>query len=432
MKTLYLDLFSGISGDMFLGAMLDLGLDEGYLRQQLDLLEIGSYELKVGRASRSSVEGVKFDVLLDASQGETHHSHSHGGHTHAHSHTHSHGGIEDHGHDTDHARNYAQIKTLIRQSPLSDWVKKRAEAIFHRIAVAEGKVHGLPPEEVHFHEVGAVDSIVDILGACIALEKMGCPRVLASPVVEGTGFVHCAHGKFPVPTMATLSILGEAGIALSQCDVPHELVTPTGAALLAELVESFGPMEGLVATQVGYGLGGRDIPGRPNVLRAVLGTTSPSQPEAEDCSDQVVLLQTNLDDCQPEWLGHFMELALKHGALDVFFAPIYMKKQRPGVLLSLLCARGQEDTFERLMFRETTAFGLRKSYHDRIKLTRREGEVATAFGNIMTKEGYLGDARLRVTAEFESCRQAAQQFGVPIQHVYQAVERALGNRLEDL
>ncbi|MEK9863193.1 MAG: LarC family nickel insertion protein, partial [Verrucomicrobiota bacterium] len=216
MKTLYLDLFSGISGDMFLGAMLDLGLDEGYLRQQLDLLEIGSYELKVGRASRSRVEGVKFDVLLDASQGETHHSHSHGGHTHAHSHTHSHGGIEDHGHDTDHARNYAQIKTLIRQSPLSDWVKERAEAIFHRIAVAEGKVHGLPPEEVHFHEVGAVDSIVDILGACIALEKMGCPRVLASPVVEGTGFVHCAHGKFPVPTMATLSILGEAGIALSQ------------------------------------------------------------------------------------------------------------------------------------------------------------------------------------------------------------------------
>ncbi|MEK9864440.1 MAG: LarC family nickel insertion protein, partial [Verrucomicrobiota bacterium] len=238
---------------------------------------------------------------------------------------------------------------------------------------------------------------------------------------------HCAHGKFPVPTMATLSILGEAGIALSQCDVPHELVTPTGAALLAELVESFGPMEGLVATQVGYGLGGRDIPGRPNVLRAVLGTTSASQPEVEDCSDQVVLLQTNLDDCQPEWLGQLMELAFKLGALVVFFAPIYIKKQRPGVLLSLLCARGQEDTFERLMFRETTAFGLRKSYHDRIKLTRREGEVATAFGNIMTKEGYLGDARLRVTAEFESCRQAAQQFGVPIQHVYQAVERALGN-----
>ncbi|MGA0327141.1 MAG: LarC family nickel insertion protein [Limisphaerales bacterium] len=266
MKTLYLDLFSGISGDMFLGAMLDLGLDESYLREQLALLDVGDYELRIHRSSRSSVEGVKFDVLLNAPQNPSDQNvSSHGGHSH------SHGGMEDHGHDTEHARDFAQIKELIRSSALSLWVQEKAESVFHRIAVAEGKVHGLPPDEVHFHEVGAVDSIVDILGACIALESMGKPQVRASVVVEGTGFVHCAHGKFPVPTMATLSILGEAGIALTQCDLPYELVTPTGAALLAEFSQSFGLMKGLVAEKVGYGLGGRDIPGRPNVLRAVLG-----------------------------------------------------------------------------------------------------------------------------------------------------------------
>ena len=265
MKTLYLDLFSGISGDMFLGAMLDLGLDESHLREQLALLDVGDYELRIHRSSRSSVEGVKFDVLLNAPQNppdqnvSSHggHSHSHGGHSHSHGgHSHSHGGMEDHGHDTEHARDFAQIKELIRSSALSSWVQEKAESVFHRIAVAEGKVHGLPPDEVHFHEVGAVDSIVDILGACIALESMGKPQVRASVVVEGTGFVHCAHGKFPVPTMATLSILGEAGIALTQCDLPYELVTPTGAALLAEFSQSFGLMKGLVAEKVGYGLGG--------------------------------------------------------------------------------------------------------------------------------------------------------------------------------
>jgi len=217
MQTLYLDIFSGISGDMFLGAMLDLGLDESFLREQLETIPVGDYKLKVYRDTRSSVEGVKFDVILDQSD-STHSHHHHHGHAHSHdhhTHSHSHGGIEDHGHDDEHARNYAQIRTLIDESPLSDWVKQRSISVFHRIAIAEGKVHGLPPEEVHFHEVGAVDSIVDIIGACIALEALGRPRVLSAPVVEGTVFVHCAHGKFPVPTMATLSILGEAGISLT-------------------------------------------------------------------------------------------------------------------------------------------------------------------------------------------------------------------------
>lgn len=419
MQTLYLDIFSGISGDMFLGAMLDLGLDESHLRQQLASIPVGDYKLKVYRDARSSVEGVKFDVLLDAVRSGNGHSHSHDHH----SHTHSHGGIEDHGHDDDHARNYAQIRTLIEESPLSDWVKQRSISVFHRIAVAEGKVHGLPPEEVHFHEVGAVDSIVDILGACIALEALGCPRVLSAPVVEGTGFVHCAHGKFPVPTMATLSILGDAGIGLTQCDVPYELVTPTGAALLAEFGEAFGPMQGLVAHKVGYGLGGRDIPGKPNVLRAILGESAFSESEGDLESDTVVVLETNLDDCRPEIIGHFMDLAMKRGALDVYYTPIQMKKNRPGVLLSVLCHAKDADTFRNLILSETTAFGVRSTTMERRKLKRSAGTIQTEFGEIKTKTGYLNGKPIRVTPEYESCRKAAESAAVPIQTIYQSVEK---------
>ncbi len=429
MQTLYLDIFSGISGDMFLGAMLDLGLDESFLREQLETIPVGDYKLKVYRDTRSSVEGVKFDVILDQSD-STHSHHHHHGHAHSHdhhTHSHSHGGIEDHGHDDEHARNYAQIRTLIDESPLSDWVKQRSISVFHRIAIAEGKVHGLPPEEVHFHEVGAVDSIVDIIGACIALEALGRPRVLSAPVVEGTGFVHCAHGKFPVPTMATLSILGEAGISLTQCDVPYELVTPTGAALLAEFSESFGPMQGLVARKVGYGLGGRDIPGKPNVLRAVLGETVSAQTQDELEADTVVVLETNLDDCRPEIIGHFMDLALKRGALDVFYTPIQMKKHRPGVLLSVLCQPEDAVEFRTLILKETTAFGVRSATMERQKLKRSSGKVKTPYGEIETKVGYLGGKAIRVTPEYESCRQASEAAQVSIQTVYASAEKHIEN-----
>ena len=288
MATLYLDIFSGISGDMFIGALIDLGIDARLLETELGRLGVGGYHLHVKRAQKSAIEGVKFDVHLA-------HSHSHGPeHSHGHGHGHGEG---DHSHGDEH-RSFADIRRMILSSQLSDWVKQRSVSVFKRIAVAEGKIHGHPPEEVHFHEVGAIDSIVDIVGACIALEMLGCPRVLASPVVEGTGWVNCAHGRFPVPTTATLEILGAKGIALTQCEEPHELVTPTGAALLAEFVESFAPMTGLVATRVGYGLGTRDNKTRPNVLRAVLGEVVTSAgPTAHDWeTDSIAVLETNLDD----------------------------------------------------------------------------------------------------------------------------------------
>src|SRR5215471_18658560 len=245
MKTLYLDIFSGISGDMMIGALIDLGVDAHRLEDELEKLGLDGYHLHVSRSHKASIEGIKFDVHLahdhthDAGASVTHHGHHHGhSHEHDHEHHHEHG----HAHQHSHGRTFSDIKKLIEHSALSDWVKQKSIAVFNRIAVAEGKIHGQSPEQVHFHEVGAVDSIVDIVGTCIGLEMLGRPRILASPVVEGSGWINCAHGRFPIPAPATLAILGARSIALTQCDEPHELVTPTGAALLAELAEEFAPM----------------------------------------------------------------------------------------------------------------------------------------------------------------------------------------------
>ncbi len=288
MKTLYLDLISGIAGDMFIAALLDLGVDARRLERELKKIKLEGYHLHISRQQKASIAGVKFDVHLahDHDHGdEHHHEHEHGhehhshGHSHDHHHEHGHHHDEDsHSHSHEHSqeekRNFSEIKKLISLSKLSTWVKQKSIAVFQRIADAEGKIHGLPPKEVHFHEVGAVDSIVDIVGAAIALELLGKPRVLASPVVEGTGWIRCAHGRFPVPAPATLAILGARGIGITQCEEPNELVTPTGAAMLAEFVENFGPMQNLAAEKIGFGLGTRDNKTRPNVLRAVLGTAS--------------------------------------------------------------------------------------------------------------------------------------------------------------
>ncbi|MDB6064283.1 MAG: hypothetical protein JWR26_491 [Pedosphaera sp.] len=445
MKTLYLDIFSGISGDMFIGALIDLGVDAVRLEQELKKLPVDGYHLHVARAQKSQISGIKFDVHLrhghDHDHGHQHghaehehHSHEHvhageGGHSHEddHGHGHAHGDDHTHEHDHDHAhnRNFAQIKELILRSALSDWVKEKSVNVFHRIAVAEGKIHGLPPEQVHFHEVGAVDSIVDIVGASVALELLGKPRVLAGPVVEGMGWIQCAHGRFPIPAPATLAILGARGIGITQCEEPHELVTPTGAALLAEFVESFSPMQGLVADRIGFGLGTRDNKTRPNVLRAILGgTTAAAQPTvANDWeTDTIAVLETNLDDINAEILGHFVEKALAAGALDVFHTAIQMKKNRPGVLLTILCAAADADTFTEMMLRETSAFGVRRSVAERRKLQREFVTVKTSYGEITIKVGRLNGKIVQATPEFESCKKLAMQTNVPLKLVYEAAQ----------
>jgi uncharacterized protein (TIGR00299 family) protein len=288
----------------------------------------------------------------------------------------------------------------------------------------------MPADEVHFHEVGAVDSIVDIVGACIALEALGKPRVEASPVTEGVGWVRCAHGRFPLPTPATLAILGARGIGLTQCEEPHELVTPTGAALLAEFAEHIGPMRDLVASRVGYGLGTRDNLTRPNVLRAVLGRTSADRAHDWE-TDTVAVLETNLDDLSAEVLGHFVETALAAGALDVFHTPVHMKKNRPGTLLTVVCPQAEADRFAALILTETSAFGARRTLAERRKLRRTFRKVKTRFGTISVKLGWLNGRVVQTAPEFESCRKAAADSCVPLKEVFAAALRAAQTRPHD-
>jgi uncharacterized protein (TIGR00299 family) protein len=440
-KTLYLDIFSGISGDMFIGALLDLGVDAHDLEHELEKLKLDGFHLHISRAHKAAIEGVKFDVHLAHEHSHEHkhadgtahtHSHSHEDHTREHEHHHHHHEDDQDAHQHEHAehqhshgRNFSEIKKLISSSRLSDWVKEKSITVFHRIAVAEGKIHGLPPEQVHFHEVGAVDSIVDIVGGCIGLELLGKPRVLASPVVEGTGWINCAHGRFPIPAPATLSILGQRGIPMTQCDEPHELVTPTGAALLAEFVEEFGPMRDLVAEKIGFGLGTRDNKTRPNVLRAILGKIASSKGKHDWEIDTITVLETNLDDISPEIIGHLVEQALAAGALDLFHTPVQMKKNRPGVLLTILCAEGDADKFTEMILRETSSFGVRRHTAERRKLRREFASVKTPFGEVTIKLGKLDGKVIQTSPEFESCKKLARTAKVPLKAIYDSAATAL-------
>jgi uncharacterized protein (TIGR00299 family) protein len=456
MKTIYLDIFSGISGDMFLGALLDLGADLHRLEDELGKLSVGGYHLHVAKGLKAAIAGTKFTVHLEhehqnhghapsaehhAPEAEKEHGDEHGHQHHSHAaphHQRDQGHLRhdfDHGHEhahtlthkddhTAHGRTFAEIRKLIQGSTLSPWVIEKSVAIFQRIADAEGRIHGRPAEKVHFHEVGAVDSIVDIVGACIALELLGKPRLLSASVVEGFGWIQCAHGRFPIPAPATLQILSARGVSITQCNEPHELVTPTGAAILAELVESFGPMKDLVPNRIGFGLGTRDNHTRPNVLRAVLGETVAAATSLDWESDQVVTLQTNLDDLNSEILGRFMELAMTAGALDVFYTPIQMKKSRPGVLLNLLCSEADADRFTELLLRETSAFGVRRFTSERRKLRREVQKVETSFGPVDVKLGKLNGQVVQASPEYESCKAAAERAGVPLKQIYEAAIRS--------
>ncbi len=391
MRTLFLDCFSGISGDMSVAALLDLGLDPAALEAELAKLGLTSeYRLRIHKSARQNIAGTKFDVLqqLHRSLLTTHHPHAHG-------------------------RNHAQIKTLLAAADLAPAAKERALATFQRVAVAEGKIHGMPPDDVHFHEVGAIDSIIDIVAFCFGVHLLGIERVLVSNLFEGTGFITCAHGRFPLPAPATLEIL--AGIPLAQIDEPLEFITPTGAAIVAEFGESFGPMPVLRVDRIGYGLGTRDTSPRPNVLRAILAETDVS-PE----TDAVTQIETNLDDCPAELIGACTERLLAAGALDVFTVPAQMKKNRPGVLLSVLCDPADADRLATMILRETTAFGVRLHDTRRLKLRREIDSVDTPHGPVDVKRGYLGDELVQSSPEFESCKALAQKTGISIKEIYRA------------
>lgn len=312
---------------------------------------------------------------------------------------------------------YAQIRELIGGSAFSGFVRQQALAIFERIAIAEAKIHGVPVETVAFHEVGAIDSIADVVGACVALEALGQPRVIVSPLREGCGWIDCAHGRCPLPAPATLEIL--RGVELEQVDESWESITPTGAAIAREFAESFGPMPRMEIERVGYGIGTRDLAQRPNVLRAVLGSVHLSAPNDFDM-DTIIEVETNLDDLSPELTGAVMERLLALGALDVTLTPVQMKKNRPGVQLSVLCESPLEKKIVHTLFTETSVFGVRRSEKRRYKLERRFEKAETPFGEISIKLGLLKNEVIQVAPEFESCRAASARTGQPLRLIYQA------------
>jgi uncharacterized protein (TIGR00299 family) protein len=358
MKALYFDCFSGISGDMTIGALLDLGLDFQYLKAELEKLPVEDYELKMSRVVRSNLSATKFDVIIPSGHN---HDHQHEHHQHEHGHSHFH-------------RKASEILSMIRDSSLNPGAKRRATDIFTKLAISEGKVHDVRPEDVEFHEVGAVDSIVDTVGTAIGFDALGVERFFCSAINIGSGFIHCQHGIMPVPAPATADLLRQATIY--QKHAQTELVTPTGAAILAAVVNEFGPMKGFAAERIGYGAGTKQFPDFPNCLRLMLGDerTVTAQP-----SGDVIVIEANIDDMSAQNFGYVTDTLLAAGALDVFTVPVQMKKGRPGHLLQVLAPGDAVDSLSRIIFRETTTIGIRRHAVDRTTLEREFVEVETGY-----------------------------------------------------
>ena len=383
---LYYDCFAGISGDMNLAALLDLGVPEAHLRAELAKLPVTGYELRVGRDSRKGITGTRVDVDVSAAP-----------HAHAH-------------------RAWRDIRLLIESSALDDAVKRRAGAIFSLLAEAEAKIHGTTVEEVHFHEVGAVDSIVDIVGAAICLEFLKPDRVLASSVELGGGFVKAGHGMLPVPAPATALLL--VGVPTRSGAVPFEMTTPTGAAILASCVSSFTDDKRFTTRRVAHGIGHRDTE-IPNVLRLFLAEAT------EAARQDARLVECNLDDMSPEVSGHLFDVLFAAGASDVFFTPIVMKKSRPAVTLSVLCPVEKEGAIVDVILRETTTFGMRSTTILKTAIEREERTVSTRLGEVKVKIGRRNGRFLKAKPEFEDCRRIAREKGMALCDVMAVVQRDL-------
>jgi len=390
MRLAYFDCFSGAAGDMIVGALLDAGLDSTRLREQLDRLQVKGFQLAVEKASKQGIAATRFRVELDPAAKPPH-------------------------------RHLKHVVEIIRAAKLSQPVTDRAIAVFSRLAEAEATVHGTTIEKVHFHEVGAIDAIVDVVGACLCLEELGVERVLCSPIPTGSGTVTCEHGVLPVPAPATALLL--KGVPLATCEEIGELTTPTGAAILTTIAAMFGPPPAMTISAIGYGAGTRDNKTRPNVLRVMIGESDDSSPP----QDEIVVLETNLDDATPQVVGFCIERLLAAGALDAFALPIQMKKGRPGVLLTVLAEASQARTMERILFAETPTLGVRRKTVRRTTLPRRHETVMTVFGDIRMKVGEF-DGLVTATPEFEDCKTAALQSGAALREVIAAATSAWRNR----
>jgi pyridinium-3,5-bisthiocarboxylic acid mononucleotide nickel chelatase len=393
MKILYFDCFSGISGDMTVGALLDLGVPQEHLIEELDKLGISDeYEINIKKSAKNGIEGTDFDVQLK----EHHHHHDH-----------------DHHHEHHHGRNLFDIEGLIDKSDLDDNVKKISKDIFKVLAEAEAKVHGKDIYEVHFHEVGAVDSIVDIVGAAICIDYIKPDIIMASSINTGSGFVKCQHGVIPVPAPATLNILKDVPIYCD--DREFELTTPTGAAIIKTLVSEFKKLSEMKIKKVGYGCGKRDTE-KPNVLRIVL---------AEDASQDTCILEATIDDMNPQIYGYLMDKLFDAGAKDVYYTPIYMKKNRPGIVVTITVPTQNEDKIKEVMFRETTTIGIRKFNIERTELNREFEKINTEFGDITLKFSSYNGNVVNIKPEYEDIKNIAEKMDMPLKEVYRKVSHVL-------
>ena len=390
MRTLYFDCFAGASGDMILGALIGVGVDQQALLDGLALLDVPGWEIQFETVDRSGISAVRAQV-------QTAPEHAH--------------------------RHLSHIKRIIESSRLSEGVKERATRIFSRLAEAEARVHNVAVERVHFHEVGALDAIVDTVGACIGFELLGIERFVCSPLHVGSGMVEMAHGRFPVPPPAVTELLGNAPIYSS--DINGELLTPTGAAIISTVCDEYGPLPAMRLERAGYGAGAREYKRFPNVLRLMLGTSDDKATDQKKrVTEKLALIETNIDDASPQLLGYLMERAFAEGALDCYFTAVQMKKNRPGTLISILCRVHDQDRMFELLFAETTTLGARTYEVERRSLPRKIVRVETEYGQIDVKVASFDGGIRDGSPEYEQCRQAAASRAVPLRVVEAAVRSA--------
>ncbi len=386
MRIAYFDCFAGISGDMALGALVDAGADFESLKAELAKLGVNGYEIECAKVNRRGISATDVAVKL-------HHHHHDDEHHHHH-----------------HGRSYSEIVEIIQSSSLSDWVKEKSVEIFTRLGEAEAAVHGTSIDEIHFHEVGAVDAIVDIVGACVCLELLGIESVYASAMPTFQGTVNSSHGLLPLPAPATMKLLKD--VPWRELGIEGELVTPTGAAIVSALAESFGAMPGMTVESAGFGAGKNDY-GIANVLRVLIGDLEPGSGE----KSEVAVIETNIDDMNPQIYDALMERLFAAGALDVYLTPIQMKKNRPGTLLSIICDPADTPRMTDIMFEETTSIGVRTSIAARTCLCRQTVEVETDYGLIRLKVARRGGKIVNAQPEYEDCKAAAAKFSAPVKTV---------------
>ncbi len=436
MRIAYLDCFSGVSGDMFLGALLDAGVPAQLFEDAVAALNIGA-RLEISRVTRQGIAAAKVDVFVgeekelprevywEQRQHSDAHQHEHG-HSHGHEHSHdpqpSRTGVSA---PHEHGRGLSEIRGIIRRAGISDTAKKTATAIFENLGAAEAKIHDTSIDKIHFHEVGAVDAMVDIVCAAVGAEALGVDEWFCSPLNVGSGTVKCAHGTLPVPAPATLELLKDAPVYSSGPQV--ELVTPTGAAIVKTLAKRFGSIPQMRVQTAAYGAGTRDFHDHANVLRLTVGETRAH--DQKHAHQAITVLEANLDDLSPQVFGYVMDRLLEEGALDVFGTPVQMKKSRPGMLLTVLARPEDATRLEKIVFAETTTLGVRRHEEQRRVLERRFETVATPWGDVRMKVANLNGTVSHYAPEYEDCRKIATERHVPLKQVMQeAVRVYLGKR----